>query len=92
AITPLALCSVPILFFVVAACAGYDMGPEQVFLTMCTHAITIVNPLTTVFFVRSYRDAVASVVRVWCPKKPQSSQATSAVSALSLASVVPAPA
>ncbi|KAH7720035.1 hypothetical protein AAVH_12456 [Aphelenchoides avenae] len=49
------------MFFLTALVAGLNLGPCQVFLTMGISAITFFNPLTTMYFMRSYRDAILAI-------------------------------
>ncbi|KAH7699235.1 hypothetical protein AAVH_33659 [Aphelenchoides avenae] len=46
------------MFFMTAALTNSSPGLNQVFLTMLTTAITVFNPLTTMFFMGSYRAVI----------------------------------
>ncbi|KAH7716633.1 hypothetical protein AAVH_15916 [Aphelenchoides avenae] len=58
AICPLVTSAGPILYYMFAAFMELSPGPNQAFLTMAVSSITMVNPLTTIFFMRSYRQVV----------------------------------
>ncbi|KAH7708529.1 hypothetical protein AAVH_24208 [Aphelenchoides avenae] len=81
AICPLITTSPPILFFMAAAYFRWTPGPMQAFLTMAPSSITTFNPLTTMFFMRSYREVILSV---FCKKKRRNAVGTTCVTGLGL--------
>ncbi|KAH7704714.1 hypothetical protein AAVH_28091 [Aphelenchoides avenae] len=58
AICPLITSAVPILFIVGAAWLELTPGSALGFLEMTVSSITMFNPITTVFFIRSYRQVI----------------------------------
>ncbi|KAH7712523.1 7TM GPCR protein [Aphelenchoides avenae] len=65
-ICPLMTTSPPILFMMAAAYLRLAPGPMQAFLSILCSSITAFNPLTTMFFMRSYRQKIIAFFR----KKP----------------------
>ncbi|KAH7692984.1 hypothetical protein AAVH_39987, partial [Aphelenchoides avenae] len=63
AICPLVISGIPIFFFVVSICFSLCPGSISAFMTTGTSCITVFNPLTTIFFMRCYREAVFKHLR-----------------------------
>lgn len=58
AICPLFTTAVPIMYYMVAAYLELSPGTSQAFMTMGASSITMFNPLTTISFMRTYRQAL----------------------------------
>ncbi|KAH7710579.1 7TM GPCR protein [Aphelenchoides avenae] len=57
AICPLVTTTVPVMYFVATATLGFCPGPISIVMSsMCT-VITVFNPMTTIAFMRCYREA-----------------------------------
>lgn len=80
-------CSIPIILIMIAALSGANMGINQVFMTMAFSSITVFNPLTTVFFMRTYRDIVLR--KVFRKRAVEEEPMATRVADLSRATVLP---
>ncbi|KAH7696795.1 hypothetical protein AAVH_36131 [Aphelenchoides avenae] len=58
AICPLVTSGIPIFFFIVTICFSLCPGAISAFMTTGVTCITVFNPLTTIFFMRCYREAL----------------------------------
>lgn len=61
AISPLIAVVMPCFFLLISEALGASPGLFTVFITGFATSVTLVNPLTTVIFVRPYRRAVQKV-------------------------------
>ncbi|KAH7676178.1 hypothetical protein AAVH_41912, partial [Aphelenchoides avenae] len=84
AIVPLLSCSGPLLFFMYTSYYQLNPGPYAAFIGTGLTSITLFNPLTTIFFVRCYRDAMVCVLFP-CRRKKAPVAPNTAVTGLSLA-------
>ncbi|KAH7712874.1 hypothetical protein AAVH_19784 [Aphelenchoides avenae] len=62
AICPLITSGIPIFFFIITICLALCPGPISAFMASGCSWITVFNPLTTIFFMRCYRDVVLTAV------------------------------
>ncbi|KAH7709308.1 7TM GPCR protein [Aphelenchoides avenae] len=86
AICPLITTSVPILYYMAAAYMELSPGPNQAFMTMAVSSITMFNPLTTIFFMRSYRQVI---LRPFMKKRQTDTFATRVTGLSTATSVLP---
>ncbi|KAH7701306.1 CRE-STR-2 protein [Aphelenchoides avenae] len=84
AICPLFTTAVPIMYYMVAAYLELSPGTSQAFMTMGASSITMFNPLTTISFMRTYRQAL---LRPFLKNKTRP-QDTTRVTGLSVATCV----
>ncbi|KAH7666390.1 hypothetical protein AAVH_43250, partial [Aphelenchoides avenae] len=85
AITPLFTTTVPVLYYMLAAYMEWTPGPYQCFVTTACSSITMFNPLTTVSFMRCYRDAVLKAVGL---ERARVGPADTCVTGLSVATAI----
>ncbi|KAH7702381.1 hypothetical protein AAVH_30465 [Aphelenchoides avenae] len=64
AICPLATSGLPVSFFLVTSMLSIVPGPMSAFFTTALSSIAVFNPLTTIFFMRCYRDVVFRCFRM----------------------------
>ncbi|KAH7712898.1 hypothetical protein AAVH_19773, partial [Aphelenchoides avenae] len=62
AICPIITTGIPISYFIVTIAFSLSPGPISAFLSTATSSITAFNPLTTVVFMRCYRNAVMRTI------------------------------
>ncbi|KAH7711315.1 hypothetical protein AAVH_21398 [Aphelenchoides avenae] len=48
----------PVFFFVITTVLSLTPGPITAFVSTALSSIAVLNPLTTIFFMRCYRDVV----------------------------------
>ncbi|KAH7708494.1 hypothetical protein AAVH_24249 [Aphelenchoides avenae] len=82
AICPLMTTSPPILFMMAAAYLRLAPGPMQAFLSILCSSITAFNPLTTMFFMRSYRQ---KIIGFFCKKNVHAVGPSTCITEMSLA-------
>ncbi|KAH7711314.1 hypothetical protein AAVH_21397, partial [Aphelenchoides avenae] len=58
AICPLMTTGLPVFFFIITTVLSLAPGPVSAFFTTALSSIAVFNPLTTIFFMRCYRDVV----------------------------------
>ncbi|KAH7711609.1 hypothetical protein AAVH_21077 [Aphelenchoides avenae] len=58
AMTPLVTTTTPVMYYISACLMELSPGPIQVFVAVACTSITMFNPLTTVLFMRCYREVV----------------------------------
>ncbi|KAH7702386.1 STR-94 protein, partial [Aphelenchoides avenae] len=63
AVSPLITSMGPSLIILGCVVLGFSAGPIMVYLSVGMSLITVANPLTTIYFVRSYRKAIVGVVK-----------------------------
>ncbi|KAH7711413.1 hypothetical protein AAVH_21286, partial [Aphelenchoides avenae] len=63
AICPLITTAIPIFYFIITICMSFCPGAISAFMSTAVTSITMFNPITTVVFMRCYREAVLKVVR-----------------------------
>ncbi|KAH7720901.1 CRE-STR-90 protein [Aphelenchoides avenae] len=69
AIVPLVTSTVPTVYFLIMGFFELTTGPYAAFVGTAVSSITLFNPLTTIFFMRCYRDVVLKAIP--CLKKGQ---------------------
>lgn len=84
AVVPLGTTSVPIMYYMYMSYFGLTSGPYAAFIGTAMTSITLFNPLTTIFFMRCYRDVVLPCFK----RKAQVVPGTTAITALSAATSV----
>ncbi|KAH7714680.1 hypothetical protein AAVH_17938 [Aphelenchoides avenae] len=83
AVTPLITTTVPILFYFGMLLLKRNPGPLQCLLSIACTSITMFNPLTTVAFMRCYRDAILRALGL--RKRVQNNSLQTRVTGLSVA-------
>lgn len=58
AVVPLGTSSIPVMYYLITAYFGLTSGRYAAFIGTATTSITLFNPLTTIYFMRCYREAV----------------------------------
>ncbi|KAH7696724.1 hypothetical protein AAVH_36203, partial [Aphelenchoides avenae] len=57
AVCPLVTTTVPVMYFVATATLGFCPGPISIVMSSVITVITVFNPMTTIAFMRCYREA-----------------------------------